>query len=85
VADEAAEQPLIDYAHHRLLFEQTREAMVSGRQPTRFTVRATVELLHDYLKEARVRNHRFRSDEAGPGGGDEAANPLGYFVAAVGF
>src|SRR5439155_22474276 len=85
MADDSVEQPFIDYAHHRALFEQTREAMSSGRQPSKFTVRATVELLHDYLKEARVRNHLFRSDEAGPGGGDEAANPLGYFVAAVGF
>jgi uncharacterized OsmC-like protein len=44
-----------------------------------------VELIHDYLKEARVLRHRFRSDERPPGGGDEAPNPMAYFVAAVGF
>lgn len=78
-------KPFIDYARHRAEWDRTREALERGDQPARFTVRASVELLHDYLKEARVRTHRFRSDEAGPGGGDEAPNPMGYFVAAVGF
>ncbi|HYU18689.1 MAG TPA: hypothetical protein VEQ11_08325 [Chloroflexota bacterium] len=78
-------QPLIDYAHHRQDWLARRDELKQHAEPARFTVRATVELLHDFLKEARVRNHTFRSDEAAPGGGDEAPNPLGYFVAAVGF
>jgi hypothetical protein len=85
MADETQSRPIIDYSHHRELWQQTRTELRQRQEPAKFTVRATVELLHDYLKEARVRNHRFRSDEARPGGGDEAANPLGYFVAAVGF
>jgi hypothetical protein len=85
MADQSTSLPIIDYAHHRREWEQTRAELQQRTEPAEFTVRATVELLHDYLKEARVRNHRFRSDEAKPGGGDEAANPLGYFVAAVGF
>ena len=83
--DEITAQPIIDYAHHRELWQKTRAELKQKGEPPTFTVRATVDLLHDYLKEARVRNHVFRSDEAKPGGGDEAANPLGYFVAAVGF
>ncbi len=85
MADETQSRPIVDYAHHRELWQQTRTELRQRSEPAKFTVRATVELLHDYLKEARVRNHRFRSDEAKPGGTDEAANPLGYFVAAVGF
>jgi hypothetical protein len=81
----SGERPLIDYAHHRALWDQTRAELQAKHEPARFTIRATVDLLHDYLKEARTRGHTFRSDEAKPGGGDEAANPLGYFVAAVGF
>ncbi len=83
--DDTQSPPFIDYAHHRAQWLNTREELLRGGQPTKFTVRATVEVLHDYLKEARVRTHHFRSDEAQPGGGDEAPNPLGYFVAAVGF
>jgi hypothetical protein len=85
MADQPTSRPIIDYARHRREWEHTRAELKQRPEPAKFTVRATVELLHDYLKEARVRNHRFRSDEAKPGGGDEAANPLGYFVAAVGF
>ena len=78
-------QSFIDYARHREEWLARRAELKEKNEPARFTVRATVEVLHDFLKEARVRNHTFRSDEARPGGGDEAANPLGYFVAAVGF
>jgi hypothetical protein len=85
MADATSPQPIVDYARHRGEWQQTRAELKQRPEPAKFTVRATVDLLHDYLKEARVRNHRFRSDEAKPGGGDEAANPLGYFVAAVGF
>jgi len=85
MSDDSATRPLVDYEHHRQLWEQTRTELKQKAEPARFTVRATVEVLHDYLKAARVRQHTFRSDEARPGGGDEAANPLGYFVAAVGF
>ena len=85
MSDDQPQQPIIDYDHHRALFQQTRDELRKKAEPAKFTVRATVELLHDYLKEARVRGHTFRSDEAKPGGGGDAANPLGYFVAAVGF
>ena len=78
-------EALIDYARHRQEWQETRAELRQKGEPATFTIRATIELLHDYLKEARVRNHRFRSDEAKPGGGDEAPNPMGYFVAAVGF
>ena len=85
MADQLAESEFIDYARHCLEWHERRAELKERGEPAKFTVRATVEVLHDFLKEARVRQHRFRSDEAKPGGGDEAANPLGYFVAAVGF
>ena len=83
--DERAPGPFIDYERHRQEWLARRGELQQAGEPARFTVRATVEVLHDFLKEARVRTHRFHSDEAKPGGGDEAPNPLGYFVAAVGF
>ncbi len=79
------DEPLIDYDRHKREWERERERLLQGVEPAEFTVRASVELLHDYLKEARVLRHRFRSDERPPGGGDEAPNPMAYFVAAVGF
>jgi hypothetical protein len=85
MTEQSTSQAFIDYDHHRRLWHETRDDLKRRGEPAKFTVRATVEVLHDYLKEAGVRSHRFRSDEARPGGGDEAANPLGYFVAAVGF
>jgi hypothetical protein len=84
MTEQSTSQAFIDYDHHRRLWHETRDDLKRRGEPAKFTVRATVEVLHDYLKEAGVRSHRFRSDEARPGGGDEAANPLGYFVAAVG-
>ena len=77
--------PLFDAARHRREWEEQRARLQHGAEPAEFTVRASVELLHDYLKEARVLRHSFRSDERPPGGGDEAPNPIAYFVAAVGF
>ena len=74
----------IDYPRHRRHWEEQRAELKARGEPARFTVRAEVEVLHDWVKEARVRRHRFRSDEAQPVGGDEYPNPLGYFVAAVG-
>jgi hypothetical protein len=85
MADQSPSTHFIDYARHRRDWQERRAELKQRGEPARLTIRATVELLHDFLKEARVRHHRFRSDEAKPGGGDEAANPLGYFVAAVGF
>ena len=77
--------PLFDADRHRREWEDQRARLQQGAEPAEFTVRASVELLHDFLKEARVLRHRFRSDERPPGGGDEAPNPMAYFVAAVGF
>ena len=85
MAEERAPESFIDYARHRQEWHEQRARLLAQAEPAKFTVRATVEVLHDFLKEARVRQHRFRSDEGKPGGGDEAANPLGYVVAAVGF
>jgi hypothetical protein len=48
--------------------------------------RATVRVVSDYLKEARVGPWTFLSDESSEiGGGGAAPNPLAYFIAAVGF
>lgn len=76
---------LFDAARHRHEWLNQRARLQQAAEPAEFTVRASVELLHDYLKEARVLNHHFRSDERPPGGADEAPNPMAYFVAAVGF
>ncbi len=85
MSDEEAPRRLIDYGRHRAEWEAQRDRLERGAEPAEFTVRASVDLLHDYLKEARVLRHRFRSDERPPGGSDEAPNPMAYFVAAVGF
>jgi hypothetical protein len=85
MADQPDGRPFIDYAHHRQLWQDRRTEYARDSKSALFTVRATVEVKHDFLKEARVRTHRFLSDEARPGGDDVAPNPLGYFVAAVGF
>lgn len=85
MSEEASREYFIDYARHRQEWVEQRAALQEVHGPVRFTVRAVVEVMHDYLKEARVRQHRFRSDEARPAGNDEVPNPLGYFVAAVGF
>jgi uncharacterized OsmC-like protein len=82
-----SDQParLFDPERHRREWDEQRSRIQRGEEPAEFTVRASVELIRDYLKEARVLRHRFRSDERPPGGGDEAPNPMAYFVAAVGF
>jgi hypothetical protein len=77
--------PLFEGERHRREWHEQRASLQQAAEPAEFVVRAAVEVLHDYLKEARVLRHRFRSDERPPGGDDEAPNPLGYFVAAVGF
>ena len=85
MTDDRSPPLFIDYAHHRQEWEKRRAELKLRGEPAKLTVRATVEVLHDQVKEARVRHHRFRSDEAKPFGSDAAPNPLGYFVAAVGF
>ena len=81
----SADKPKIDYDHHRVVWEEERASLEAGEMPTDFTIRAKVDLVQDSFKEARVGRHRFESDERVPRGEDRAPNPLGYFLAAVGF
>ncbi len=79
-------QPIVDAALHRERFEERRRYLAQNPRERRITIRATVHVIHDLLKEARVGPYTFRSDEAVQHGGTgEAPSPLGYFVAAVGF
>lgn len=50
----------------------------------RISKRAVVRVVRDYVKEARVGQFTFRSDEHPPAGGGEAPTPLDYFVASIG-
>lgn len=49
-------------------------------------IRASIKALHDQLKEARVGQFVFRSDESVESGGNgEAPQPMHYVVAGIGF
>ena len=68
--------------------ETMREQQEQARKPGghTLTTRATIHLVGDQLKEARIGEYTIRCDEAkSRRGGGTAPSPLQYFVAAVGF
>lgn len=82
---EAPLRGVIDLARIKKAHEDRREELAASLAPP-LTVRATVRVVEDHLKEARVGNFTFRSDETEHLGGRGAApTPLAYFVASVGF
>lgn len=66
---------------------EARGARIREEDPhARIVTRASVRTVGNLLKEARVGQFTFQSDEAAMLGGDGAApNPLAYFVASIGF
>ncbi len=77
-------EPLIDAARLRREHEERARELSGDPSRARITKRAVVHVVRDYLKEARVGQFTFRSDEHPPAGGGTAPTPLDYFVAAVG-
>lgn len=73
-------------ADHRAYMAEAREAAAKGPEGYTMVNRARVRLIQDQLKEARVGEFTFQSDEGVPRrGGGQAPPPLGYFAAAAGF
>jgi len=84
---EARPRRLVNLEAIRTAHQGRLNEHASGAAPIQpLTVRATVHVVEDQLKEARVGQFIFRSDESSHlGGRGEAPSPLAYFVASVGF
>ncbi len=80
-------QPLIDTARFKDVQDESRAAARTNPERTKIVARASLRLVRDQLKEARVLNHTLLCDEAvvERGGGGAAPTPLHYFAAATGF
>lgn len=77
---------LIDRKKIREAFTARRKDLAQSAEPPVFTLRASIKVVHNLLKEARTGKFHFRSDELEMLGGEgEAPMPLQYFLAAVGF
>ena len=77
---------LIDTARFKAHQDRTREEVRRSADPPKIISRASIHLIADQLKEARVQQFTLRCDEATErGGGGTAPSPLQYFVAAIGF
>lgn len=88
MADDAkrSDALFIDYARHRASFEARRRQLAQDPAARNVVLRASIHVLKDQLKEARVGRYVIRSDEPTDAGGDgEAPAPMQYFVAAIGF
>ena len=79
-----ARDPIVDAARLRHEHEERTRELAGDPSRARITKRAVIRVVRDYLKEARVGQFTFRSDEHQPAGGGTAPTPLDYFVAAVG-
>lgn len=77
-------EPLVDAARMRNEHEERARELAAHPERARITKRAVVRVVRDYLKEARVGQFTFQSDEHAPAGGGAAPTPLDYFVAAIG-
>ena len=76
----------IDLVRIRESHEARGEKIRMEDPNARIVTRATVRTVGNLLKEARVGQFTFQSDEAAMLGGDGLApNPLAYFVASIGF
>jgi uncharacterized OsmC-like protein len=76
----------IDLARIREAHERRGTEMREGSAHRRILARARVRTQGNLVKEARVGKFTFMCDEAEFLGGDGSApNPLGYFVASIGF
>jgi hypothetical protein len=76
----------IDRAKFREVHREQREQAKAGLEGYTLVQRATIRLVEDQLKEARVGEYTILCDEAkARRGGGKAPSPLQYFVAAAGF
>lgn len=79
-------EPLIDTEKFKSVQDDTREAVRTDPHRAQIVARASLRLVRDQLKEARILNHTLLCDEAVErGGGGTAPTPLHYFAAATGF
>jgi hypothetical protein len=77
---------LIETGKFKAYNDQRKAATIKDPALRRMVHRARTRLIRDQLKEARVGEFTFTSDEAVErGGGGSAPGPLTYFCAAVGF
>lgn len=77
----------IDYRHHKEIFEKRRSAFMKNPETAIAVHEATIRLVNDHLKEARVPGgYTILCDEPEVRGGTaKGPAPLQYFVASVGF
>lgn len=76
----------IDLEKFREEGERQRSEARVGVEPPLISQSATIRLVRDQLKEARVGRHILICDEPEARGGTGAGpSPLHYFVAAIGF
>ena len=76
----------IDLAKIKASHEARAEKIRAEDPHARIITRASVRTVGNLLKEARVGQFTFQSDEAAMLGGDgQAPNPLAYLVASIGF
>ena len=76
----------VDTAKFKEYQDETRGQMSAGLADHTIVTRATIRLIEDQLKEARIGEYTIQCDEAtSRRGGGKAPSPLQYFVAAVGF
>jgi hypothetical protein len=81
-----ADESLIDTAKFKRVQDEIRGTRRDDPDQHRIVARASLRLVRDQLKEARILNHRLLCDEAVErGGGGTAPTPLHYFAAATGF
>ncbi len=81
-----AEPTAIDLATIKATHEARGQKLREEDPHARIVTRASVRTVGNLLKEARVGQFTFQSDEAAFLGGDGLApNPLAYFVASIGF
>jgi hypothetical protein len=79
-------EPLIDTARFKRVQDETRATARTNPERGKIVARASLRLVRDQLKEARILNHTLLCDEAAErGGGGTAPTPLHYFAAATGF
>ena len=76
----------IDSPKFRSVMKEQQEAARQGPEGHTLVQRATIRLIEDQLKEARVGEYTIVCDEAkARRGGGKAPSPLQYFIAAIGF
>jgi hypothetical protein len=78
--------PLIDTTKFKRVQDEARATTRTAPERAKIVARASLRLVRDQLKEARILNHTLLCDEAVErGGGGTAPTPLHYFAAATGF